>query len=290
MNIFSKAKLSGAILFLLASSSALSAVTVRDIGVFGLYSHDLFQWDRKNEVSLENGKLDLSTIFDYEDGKRWKKGGNTKNSENAPVYSVTMDLVAAHKTFMKEAEGSKEEKFAAARIKTVALFKSMVEKSFSKITGESFPSVGIDAEVVNEEQAAMRCLHDILPGHIKLYNRIFRKSLKVTDWKFTKTRLNKMELDQEVKFFDGQYDPEYLAIGIPVPFKNISINLRKLDKGFVEKFSDFDFEQIQLHLKEIGETDGNISQLEIYDTLLEMAMKSICPKGNKWIDQSIECD
>ena len=62
-------------------------------------------------------------------------------------------------------------------------------------------------------------------GHIKLYNRLFRKSLKLTDWKFTKTRLNDMELDQEVKFFDGKYDEEYLAIRIPVPFQNISINL-----------------------------------------------------------------
>ena len=95
-----------------------------------------------------------------------------------------------------------------------------------------------------------------------------------------------MELDQEVKFFDGKYDEEYLAIRIPVPFQNISINLRKLDKGFVEKFSDFDFEQIQLDLKDIGETNGSISQLEIYDTLLEMAMKSICPNGNK--DGSID--
>ena len=73
MKIFSKAKLSGAILFLITSTSALSAVTVRDIGVFGLYSHDLFQWDRKNEVSLENGKFGSSTIFDYENGKRWKR-------------------------------------------------------------------------------------------------------------------------------------------------------------------------------------------------------------------------
>ena len=290
MSILNKSKLSGAILFLITSTSALSAVTVRDIGVFGLYSHDLFQWDRKNEVSLENGRLDLSTIFDYDNGKRWKKGGNPKNGENAPVYSVTMDLVKAHKAFMAEAEGTNSEKFSIARKKTVALFKEMVEKSFSKITGEQFPQTGINADVVNEEQAAMRCLHDILPGHIKLYDRLFRKSLKVTDWKFTKTRLNDKELNQEVKFFDGSYDKEYLAIRIPVPFKNISINLRKLDKEFVEKFSDFDFEQIQLELKDIGTTNGSISQLEIYDTLLEMARKSICPAGSQWMDQSVECD
>ena len=37
-----------------------------------------------------------------------EKGGNTKNSENAPVYSVTMDLVDAHKAFMKDAEGKEE--------------------------------------------------------------------------------------------------------------------------------------------------------------------------------------
>ena len=138
MSILNKSKLSGAILFLITSTSALSAVTVRDIGVFGLYSHDLFQWDRKNEVSLENGRLDLSTIFDYDNGKRWKKGGNPKNGENAPVYSVTMDLVKAHKAFMAEAEGTNSEKFSIARKKTVALFKEMVEKSFLKQQASNF--------------------------------------------------------------------------------------------------------------------------------------------------------
>ena len=49
--------------------ASLPSVRVKDIGVIGLSSHDMFTWDRKSEVNLENGRLDLSTIFDYDSGK-----------------------------------------------------------------------------------------------------------------------------------------------------------------------------------------------------------------------------
>ena len=31
----------------------------------GLASHDLFQLDHRTQTDIENGRLDLSTIFDY---------------------------------------------------------------------------------------------------------------------------------------------------------------------------------------------------------------------------------
>mgnify|MGYP003683554949 CR=1 FL=1 len=95
---------------------------VHDIGVLGLYSHDLFAWDRDNEKNTENSRLDLSTIFDWEDGSRINKGGNPKNSENAPVYSITMKLVDYYKDQLKVVEGSKIEREALARKATVVLF------------------------------------------------------------------------------------------------------------------------------------------------------------------------
>ena len=86
---------------LMTSSSIQAKVLLKDIGIVGLLSHDLFAWDHKREINTENGRLDLSTIFDYEDGKRWKKGGNPKNGENAPVWSITKRLVNFHKKQLK---------------------------------------------------------------------------------------------------------------------------------------------------------------------------------------------
>ena len=282
-------KILSALFSLFLTTEMMGQVTVRDIGVVGLYSHDLFQWDREQEVSLENGLLDLSTIFDYEDGKRWKRGGNPKNSENAPVYSITMDLVDAYKDFLKNAEGSDAMKKEIARKQTVALFKSWVEKSFESITNRKFPSTGINSIVNNDEQAAMRCLHDVLPGRIDLYRRWDpRKTLKVTDWKFTRTRLNEKELDQTIPYFDGEYAPEYLAIQIP--FVNKKINLREADKKFVSRFSEIDFEFAQDQLKEVGLGKMKLQDLSLMPYLVEMAQKSICSDDNPWIDQTIECN
>ena len=83
----------------------------------------------------------------------------------------------------------------------------------------------------------------------------------MTDWKFTKTKLNDKELDQEISFFNGEYDSEYLAIKIP--FINKYVNLRALDKQFVEEFSDLDFEAIQAELKELSASGNKVSDLEI---------------------------
>ena len=69
--------------------------TLRDVGVIGLYSHDIFAWDHKKEINTENGRLDLSMIFDYNGGSRWALGGNPKNSENAPVYPVASSFKQA---------------------------------------------------------------------------------------------------------------------------------------------------------------------------------------------------
>lgn len=89
-------------LMLFVSTTAFAAKPhLRDIGVVGLMSHDIFAWDREKEVNTENGRLDLSTIFDWEGGARWKKGGNPKNAENSPVYTITMQLVAHYKSELK---------------------------------------------------------------------------------------------------------------------------------------------------------------------------------------------
>ncbi len=83
------------LLSLLFTSNVHSKALLRDVG-------DIFAWDHKAEVNTENGRLDLSTIFDYEGGARWKKGGNPKNGENSPVYTITMKLADFYKAELKK--------------------------------------------------------------------------------------------------------------------------------------------------------------------------------------------
>lgn len=257
-------------------AQAHAAVLLKDIGVIGLSSHDLFTWDRVNEVNLENGRFDLSTIFDYEEGKRWKKGGNPKNAENAPVYSVTMGLVDYYKSELKK--GLSPE---MARKSTVKVFHQMVRESFVRLTGLPFPEVGMNESVTNTEQAAMRGLHDILPGRIKLFDRIGRKELDVTNLFLAKTRLNQKELDQEIPYYNGDYDEEYLAIKIP--FSKKTINLKALDGEFIDKFSPYKQSEMLEELALVGKGELSISELGFVQHLGELYAKGICSEGNQWM-------
>lgn len=262
--------------FLFLISQAHAAVLLKDIGIIGLSSHDLFTWDKVNEVNLENGRFDLSTIFDYEGGKRWKKGGNPKNSENAPVYSITMALVEHYKGGLKNGLSPEE-----ARRSTVKLFHAMIKDSFTRLSGLSFPREGVNQEVTNTEQASLRGMHDILPGRIKLFDRIGRKELVVTNMFFAKTRLNEKELNQEVAYFDGDYDHEYK--NIKIPFTKKTINLKKVDGEFIEKFSPYKQADMLAELALVGKGEMKISEVSFMHHLEELYAKGICSVDNPWM-------
>lgn len=257
---------------------AQASVLLKDIGVMGLASHDMFTWDRVNEVNLENGRLDLSTIFDYESGKRWKKGGNPKNAENAPVYTVTMNLVKSYKAFIKEGLSESD-----ARKATVKAFHHMVRESYSRMTGFHFPQSGLNESVTNTEQAAMRGLHDILPGRVKLFDRIGRRELNVTNVWFAKTRLNEKEMNQEIAFYNGDYDLEYQAIKIP--FSRKVINLKKVDAEFIDKFSPYSQDEMLSELKLMGEGKISSHDVKFMQHLKELFAKGICPVDDNWMPE-----
>ncbi|NRA64227.1 MAG: hypothetical protein HRU19_07055 [Pseudobacteriovorax sp.] len=279
-----KTMLSGLIGVITYSGLGLSAPQplVRDIGVVGLYSHDVFSWDRDEEVNTENGRLDLSTIFDYDDGKRLRRGGDPKNSGNAPVYSITMQLVDFYKEKLRTLPGDRQTREINARKETVALFHKWVRESFARLTGLEFPTEAIDEAVTNSEQATMRAMHDILPGRIDLKRRFaLVKSFRVTDWKFNRLRLNEDELNQPIPTFDGAYAPEYRDISIP--FTNVNIDLRKVDKDFVETFSGYDFELMQEELQLLGSDQIRFNDLSFSADLILMLKKSLCSNNNPWM-------
>lgn len=271
------------VLFLAAflTVNAHATILLKDIGLMGLASHDMFAWDRKSEVNTENGRLDLSTIFDYNHGKRWKKGGNPKNGENAPVYTVTMMLVDFYKAEMKKGFSADD-----ARRSTVKHFHSQLEESFQRMSGQKFPTVGTNAAVTNVEQAAMRGLHDVLPGKVKLFGRKKAELILTDVWK-AKTFLNEKEMNQEIATFNGDYDKEYK--NIKIPFSRKTINLKKVDGEFIEKFSPYKQAEMLKELAKVGQGEIRIEDVSFIHHLDELFSKGICSKGNKWISQNIDC-
>lgn len=266
----------------LAVVPAKAAFLLHDVGLIGLMSHDIFAWDHKKEVNTENGRLDLSTIFDYDGGSRWQKGGNPKNEENAPVYTVTMELVSFYKDRL-QATRNKD----TARKETVAHFHDLLRMSYERAFEVPFPNEAIDAIPNNHEQAALRSMHDILPGRVKLYDRFGRNELVLTNFLTAKTMLNEKELNQSLKPFDGDYDAEYKAIRIPM--SKVVLNLKEIDGKFIEKFSPYKQAEMLAELKSIGEGKKEFKDLSYGHEIVSMFSKALCSKGNQWMPLDIPC-
>lgn len=267
--------------FFLLSNIAKADFTIRDVGVIGLMSHDIFTWDHKKEINLENGRLDLSTIFDYENGTRWEKGGNPKNSENAPVYTVTMELVNYYKKLLDT--GLSPE---SARQWTVRYFIGQIEESYVRVFHVPFPTRAVNGKPTNVEQAALRAMHDILPGRIKLYGRWNRHELVLTNPYKAKTFLNKKEMDQAIKNFDGDYDEEYKKIKIPF---GPTLNLMEIDQKFIEKFSPYKQADMLSVLAQVGKGEKSLSDVFFAHHVREMLEKALCNTGNNWMPSEILC-
>ncbi len=268
--------------FFIYTNHVQAAFTLRDVGVIGLMSHDIFTWDHKAEVNLENGRLDLSTIFDYDGGSRWEKGGNPKNSENAPVYTVTMELVEFYKNELRN--GSTP---SLARHWTVRHFLFMIEESYTRVFETSFPVRSVNKIPDNVEQAALRAMHDILPGRVHLYNRLIRKELVLTNPLNAKVLLSKEEMDQVISVFDGDYDEEYKNIKIPF---GPTLNLKEIDRKFIEKFSPYKQVDMLEELASVGRAEKAILDVSFMYHVTEMIEKALCNTGNEWLPPEIPCD
>lgn len=256
-------------LFLSFNVSA-STVYLKDVGVMGFASHDLFEWDAKNERNLENGRLDLSSFFDHPE-KSWKKGGNPKNAQNAAVWSVTKHFVKKYKELLKS--GLDE---VSARREITAYYHQLVKESFERFTGLSFPEVGMNEDVTDLEQACMRGLHDILPGKIKLYRPIF-KEFDLTNALTAKTVLNEKEMNQVIPYYDGKYDEAYLHVKIP--FSRKVIDLNKIDGDFIKKFSPWTQEEMLADLGRVGRGEIALGDVFFMHHIHELFAKGICPQG-----------
>jgi hypothetical protein len=269
---------------LFLSAPSLAKVYLKDVGIIGLSSHDMFAWNHKTKINSENGRLDLSTIFDYDNGSRWKKGGDPKNGENAPVWSITKRLVDYHRKQLK-LNGNN---FELARKATVIEFHKMIKESYTRVSGMKFPETTLNRNVNNIEQAALRAFHDILPGRANLYRKAFPlKSFNLTNFLFSKLYLNQRELDQEIPYFNGDYDLEYQ--NIKIPFTKVRLDLKEIDRKFIEEFSPYTQKEMLEELKLVGEGEININEVTFIHHIEELYRKGFCSKDNKWINTKLPC-
>ncbi|HMQ10668.1 MAG TPA: hypothetical protein PKC21_07815 [Oligoflexia bacterium] len=280
-------------------------VLVKDIGILGLASHDLFSWDRKQGVSKENGRLDLSTIFandkdgnlignNWYEAAYWQTGGNKKNSENAPVYTITQLIIERFKTYLQEEALEPDQ----ARKKVVADFHQALKPSVERMLGISYPSVAKRGAVTNQEQAAYRVFHDILPAHIRLDNG---NTLNITDIDSAETLLTEAELSRPIRYYDGEYDPEYNKIRVHTirlfgfDVKDININLEQLDGDFINTYGQhFNQKDSLQELCDFANGHCEVGSISFIRHIQEMFEKAQCKYNvdgdiNPWIPANIEC-
>jgi cell division protein FtsB len=130
-------------------------------------------------------------------------------------------------------------------------------------------------------------MHDILPGRVNTFHRIGMKSFDLTNFLFAKFKLNNDELNQELKDFNGDYDEEYKHIKIP--FSKVEINLKEVDRKFIEKFSPYKQEDMLKELARAGRGDIRANDIYFMHHLHDLVSKAICSKERPVMPQEVPC-
>ena len=211
-------------------------VTSEDLGVLQLAAHDLFNVNRMSEVDFENGKLDLSTLFENTvngnipfDDNTIAIGGEPRNRENIMLFTVASDLGSTYMQLLEDGLMESE-----AKQIVIAMYHQRLADSYQRTFGEPFPEP-IIGEATLQENLAFRTIHDFLPGKIKFDNRW----VSTLDSSLNGKTLDKKELKQKSSKLDGKFDAEFLDIMICFPpdfMICIHVNLLEADRTFGEQF------------------------------------------------------
>ena len=208
-------------------------ITLEDLGVLQLAAHDLFLVDREEEIDLENGKLDLSTLLDY-GSENIALGGEPRNRENIMLFTVASDLGEEYLELLEKGKNAED-----AQKEIVKKYHKMIKKSYKNAFGESLPEP-VDGKATFTENLALRTIHDFLPGNIV----VDRAVTPVLDTSLHGKMLKKSELKQPSSKLDGQFDSEFRNIRIVIPPEiDMTIDLLERDSSFAEQFdTDYTFE------------------------------------------------
>jgi len=262
---------------------------VINLGLLQVAAHDFFNvnrcMDENRELILpplcevvdnENQKLDLSTLLvkkkfdcDFADCEPFSateiaNGGEFRNSENIMIFTAASAL---GEKYLKLKEKHGEEK---AYDKILKIYHKELKKAFQETFHQKWPK-SQDGEVGPKHNLALRSVHDMLPGEIRIGGE------KVSVFDFLKShppeKLNKKEQKQLSATLDGQIDDAFIPIDFcivePADFPPdgicINLDLFVVDIDFAEQFNiDPDFLD---HMEETSDgsfdKDENVTKLII---------------------------
>lgn len=211
-------------------------VTLEDLGVLQLAAHDLFNVNRDTGVDFENGKLDLSTLFEDTtnentafDNNIISMGGEPRNRENIILFTVASELGSTYVHLLEAGFTEKESKQMV-----ISIYYQRIAESYQRTFGKPFPE-SMPGEVTPQENLALRTIHDLLPGKIKVENRW----ISTLDPFLNGITLDERELKQKSSKLDGKFDAEFLSIMICFPPELvicINVNLLDADRSFGDQF------------------------------------------------------
>ncbi|HYF12860.1 MAG TPA: hypothetical protein VD928_00980 [Candidatus Paceibacterota bacterium] len=197
-------------------------VTLAQLGWLQLVAHDLFNVNRTTGIDAENGKLDLSTIFDHGEANI-VKGGERRNSENIALFTVTMQVVGDYQKLVSLGIDKK-----LARKIVVAQFHITLRNVYKSVFGTTMPIAKM-GQVTPTENLAFRTIHDFLPGKIYV-NGVLTPTL---DASLKGKTLSAVDLEQLSSPLDGKYDDEFRNIVFP----GGSLDLLERDSSFAQQFN-----------------------------------------------------
>ena len=221
-------------------------VSLEDLGLLQLAAHDFFNVNRGDFVNpetafdFEDGKLNLSTLLDHGD-ENIVRGGEFRNRENIMLFTVASEFGEIYLALNEIVNKNK------AREITVMIYHNELKDVYEKTFDEPFPDPE-DGDATMTENLALRTLHDLLPGHIKIDGKM-TSTLEPTLFGMT---LSDSELQQDSDKLDGKFDHEFRKIRIFIPPDiDMIIDLLALDISFAEQFdTEFTFEELLEELKD----------------------------------------
>ena len=135
-------------------------ITLRDLGILQLVAHDLFNIDRATQNNAEDGKVNLSTIFDF---GTLATNGDPRNASNPVIFNAGQEFVNFFLD-LRDNQGLSEEE---ARAQTLDFFLQEYAAAYQNLFDQPLPTPTA-GDVTPTEDLAFRTLHDLIPSTITI--------------------------------------------------------------------------------------------------------------------------
>lgn len=237
-------------------------VTLQDLGVLQLMSHDLYNTirDGPHPGNIEDERLNLSTVLDHGENQIIV-GGEPRNSDNIALHTVAVKLGKMYLDLIIDKKMSPQD----ARGQTVQTYLQMATKAYQDTFHEPFPDPAPSEHEVKPDGSdnltgdlSLRAIHSYVPGRI-MVNGV---DTMVLDPSLREKTLSDEDMQQLSKPLDGTFDPVLRNVTIFLPPPNpppntFTIDLFEKDSSFAKQFgTDVSFEEFMNELKD-GRFDTN---------------------------------